>query len=363
MGAQLLGALYGKNATSFFSAPTEKQLNLSRKVARLIEEKGLAEMAKVVDSVLAREPQWVAASKNALIDVSYPDVVVVDPVSVGQRQAFDAARRGNFDVAEKALRGILEKGDSNAVQGWIMQQVAEVVHPLDNIRSQSILAGAHERNTLTTRPLKGIVYPRVDTVGLDQAKQSSEYLRATYTNGNALVLGVNALLDRLKFGPETADSFEQALMDLGLHLGFRAQRPEKLGIAHVDVLWGIGERRYLLLPCKSEATSPNISKTYGDQVSGAATWFTSAYDHTCQATPVIVHPSQIFDALAPFPPSTRVITAAKCEELKKAVQGFALSVKADLHNVQHVRAALDAGKLLGSQFTDQHTLPGKKATS
>jgi hypothetical protein len=152
-------------------------------------------------------------------------------------------------------------------------------------------------------------------------------------------------------------------MDLGLHLGFRAQRPEKLGIAQVDVLWGIGERRYLLLPCKSEATSPSISKTYGDQLSGAAIWFGKEYDHTCQATPVIVHPSQIFDALAPYPTNTRVLASAKIEALKQSVLNYALSVKDHLTNIVHIRGALDAGKLLGSQFLAQHTLAAKKATS
>lgn len=362
MGSQLLGALYANGSAAMFSSSTTKQLALSRKVARLIEEKGLDEMAKVVDGALGRDPMWVAAAKNALIEVSNPATVTVDPIAIAQREAFDSTRRGRYDRAEAALRSALDKTDSEAAEGWLLQQIAEVVHHVDKVRSQSILAGAHDRNISTTRPLNGIVYPRVDTVGLDQARQAGEYLSKKYADGNAMILGVNALLDRLHFGPGTAEMFEEALKELGLHLGFRAQRPEKLGIAGLDVLWGIGQLRYALLPCKSEAVAATISKNYADQVSGSAAWFAGAYDQTCSAVPVLIHPSQTLDAMAAVPEDTMVLTAAKLEGLKSAVSSYVTAVKGRLDNTVHVRSNLEANNLLGTQIVGQHTLPVKKAT-
>lgn len=362
MGAQLLSTLYAAGAASYFSDATSKQLGLSRKLAKQLDGKGITEMSKVIDGALARDSQWVSAAKNALIDVSNPSTVTVDAISVAQRASFEAARRGRYEKAEASLRIGLNDADSPAVEGWLLEQVAEVVHHLDKVRAQSVLAGAHDRNMLTTRPQGGITYARVDTVGLDQARQAAEFLRTQYGDGNAIVLGTNAILDHLHFGPDNAENFEQALMQLGRHLGFRTQRPEKLGIAGLDVLWGIGERRYLLLPCKSEATSTTISKDYADQVSGSATWFEGAYDHTCHAVPVIVHPSTQLDKFASAPAETRVMNEEKLGALKKAALAFVVAAKDNLEGgTQNIRALLSAERLLGNQLLDRFTLPVKKA--
>lgn len=319
----------------------------------------MAEMTKVVDGVLARDSQWVGAAKNALIEITNPTSITVDPIAVAQRQAFDASKRGRPDKAEEALRAVINSTDSEAVQGWLLEQVAEVVHSTDKVQSQSILAGAHERNAMTLRPQRGIIYPRVDTAGMDQARQAAAFLRTKYGNPNAMVLGAKALFNRLEFGPDTADTFEEALKELGLHLGFRAQRPEKLGITGLDVLWGIGENQYLLLPCKSEATNPTISKSYTDQVNGSVTWFSQAYDHTCKATPVIVHPSQVVDKLGTAPVGMRVLTPEKLSALKIATENFIVGAKDKLDDVGHVRSILSAEKLTGTQIVSQFTVPAK----
>ncbi|WP_374390614.1 DEAD/DEAH box helicase family protein [Brevundimonas sp.] len=355
MGSQLLASLYAAGAVEFFSASTRAQLNLSRKLAKKIEEKGLDEMASVVEAVLQRDPQWVAAAKNAVIEVNNPSSIEVDAISVAQREAFEASRRGRPDKAEAALRSAYQESESDTLKGWLLEQVAEVVHPTDKVQSQSILAGAHERNAMTLKPLRGVTYPRVDTAGMDQARQAAHYLTDKYKNSNALVIGMRGVLDRLRFGDDTAEDVEEALKELGLHLGFRSQRPEKLGIAYLDVLWGIGENHYLLLPCKSEATSPTISKAYTDQVSGSLTWFGETYDHTCKATAVIVHPSNIVDKAGTAPPGMRVLNAERLAVLKTAAENFVVAVKDKLDDVGSVRAALSYEKLLGSQIVGGHS--------
>ena len=222
---------------------------------------------------------------------------------------------------------------------------------------------AHERNGALLRPMRGIAYRRVDTVGMDQARQASSYLRGAYPNANALILGMNGILDRLAFLPDTAEAFEQALMDLGLHLGFRAQRPEKeAGVGGLDVLWGIGERQYLLLPCKNGATAAVISKDYTDEISGSVNWFISNYDHTCSATPVMIHPSMTLASAAAPPPNMRVVTAAQLDGLRAASRAFALAVKDRLGEVVHVRETLHMQKLLGSQVVQAYTVVPKRST-
>jgi len=182
-------------------------------------------------------------------------------------------------------------------------------------------------------------------------------LRTYPLGGNDLIIGINGLLDDLVFRGDGYEAFEQALMEIGLHLGFSAQRPEKQGAGRLDVLWGIGQLEYLLLACKSEATATSISKHYADEISGSVNWFRGTYDHSCRAVPVIVHPSELMDAAASPPPGTRVIARNQLATVRDACRAFATSVKDRLSEPAHVRYALTAYDLLGRQIVDRYSAP------
>jgi hypothetical protein len=361
MGAQLLRTLYAAGAEQHFSPATASQIKLSAQVSEQVAHKGLAALAEPIRDVLRRNPGWVAASRNALIDASYPASVAVDPIAVARREGFDAARRGRFEFAEQRLHEAANTATENLVKGWLLEQAAAMLHPLDRPRSQQILSAANDRNSLVTRPIEGIAYRRVDTAGMDQARQAAAYLSKVYPGGgNALIIGINGLLDELTFRADGHEEFEQALMEVGLHLGFGAQRPEKQGAGHLDVLWGIGQLEFLLLSCKSEATAPAISKHYADEISGSVNWFRDAYDHSCKAVSMIVHPSVTMDAAASPPSGTRVIATDQLAALRDACRGFASSVKDRLLEPAQVRYALTAQGLLGRQVVDQFSLPPRK---
>ena len=363
MGAQLLRTLYAAGAAQHFSPATASQMKLSAQVSDQVAHKGLVALAEPIGDVLKRNTGWVAASRNALIEASYPASVAVDSIAIAQRQAFEAGRRGKFDMAERYLHDAANASKEPLVQGWLLGQAAAMLHPLDRPRSQQILSAANDRNSLVTRPMQGIAYRRVDTVGMDQARQAAAYLLKTYPKGgNNLIIGVNGLLDELTYREDGHEGFEQALMEIGLHLGFVAQRPEKEGVSFLDVLWGIGQLEYLLLACKSEATSATISKHYADEVGGSVNWFRGAYDHSCQAVPVIVHPASIMDAGASPPPGTRVIAKDQLASLREACRSFAMSVKDRLSEPSHVRYALTSHNLLGRQIVTQYSLAMKKVT-
>ncbi|MFB6833389.1 hypothetical protein [Streptomyces hydrogenans] len=77
-----------------------------------------------------------------------------------------------------------------------------------------------------------------------------------YADRNELLVGIDVLLDELVYHPsqKRVPVFERALKRLGYHLGFEAQRPERVTGNGPDVLWAIGELKYLVLEAKSGAT-------------------------------------------------------------------------------------------------------------
>lgn len=357
MGAGLIRALYATGASAHFSPATAAQVELSRQVSTQVANRGMTAVHEAFQDLWVRNPGWVAAARNSLIPVTYPEETTIDPIAAAQRQAFDAVRINRFDQAEAALRAA-ENGQSNSkVKGWLLDQVAAAVFHLDKVRSQQILHSAIDRNSLVTKPIGGIAYKRVETTGMDQARQAAQFLTDAYGNdGNKLLIGINGILGDLTLVPEESEGFEQALYDLGLHLGFRSQRPEKDGVSNLDVLWGIGQGSYLLLPCKSGAVSESISKRYCDEVSGSANWFAQNYDHTFSSTPIIIHPSALLDALATPPANMRVMTAVQIEILRDRARSFAHSIKDRLTEHAQVRHALSANNLLGDHFVQNNTI-------
>ena len=136
MGSQLLKVLYAASAQKFLSSATRKQLELSRQIAAQIEQKGLVALKEPLQDVLARNEAWVRASKNNLINVTYPPVRL-DGASVAQRKAFDAKRINQYQAAFRALQSAADNAEDGFVKGWLLDQAAEALHPIDKVESNS----------------------------------------------------------------------------------------------------------------------------------------------------------------------------------------------------------------------------------
>jgi hypothetical protein len=169
------------------------------------------------------------------------------------------------------------------------------------------------------------------------------------------------LLENLVFNEFGTEEFEESLMQIGRHLGFKTQRPEKEKTAKLDVLWTIGGLQFILFPCKSGAVAERISKNYADQASGNMQWFSQTYGSECNGTPVIVHPSTVLDTDAYAPSTTRVMDKALMTKFRSAIIAFASGVKDSLNSVSQIKANLSANKLLGEQFLEAFTVPVMKS--
>jgi Helicase C-terminal domain/Type III restriction enzyme, res subunit len=360
MGLKLLKVLFAQGAVRHFSPATKRQLKLSREISQQIAQKGLEALAEPINDVPTRNPGWVAAAKNALIDVAYPAEESVDQIIILQRQAYEAFRQGKYAKAAEILQSATDASTEDTVKGWLMEQSAAALHRADKVMSQTRLSAASDRNKRVTKPLAGIAYKKIDMLGADQAQIAREFLTSRYKAGNALVIGVNAILERLVFSEFETEEFEESLMLIGKHLGFRTQRPEKEKAAKLDVLWAIGNQQYILFPCKSGASTHFISKHYADEASGNMNWFGQTYGAGYVGTVVIVHPSDALDKDAYAPNSTRVMNKAAMTKFREAVAAYAHGIKDVLENPTQIKAHLNANNLLAGQFVEAFTRPIKR---
>jgi len=306
-----------------FSPATQAQLRLSRTMAEQLGGQGLEQIVSVISQSLARDAGWVRLSREVLTGTTY-EIRPVAPDIVAARAAFDAAAIGQFDDAIAEMRTSLNATNDARMKGMRQEDLARYQHQVDPAAAQQTLAGALRLNRGLTRPLQGVTYNRLSPAG-NQAQEAARFLAASYGERNALIVGVNALLDDLIFDPEHTAEFEDAMERLAAHIGFTAQRPERDGGNGPDVLWSIGGRNYLVIECKSGATSTTIWRHDVAQLAHSVSWFEREYGGAFANTPMLIHPHDELAADAVAPAQARVITEAKLTEMKEAVRALAVA--------------------------------------
>jgi hypothetical protein len=346
------------------SPATQAQLELSRKFAGELEGSGItmAELVPIMAQVIDNDQGFREASRSALVGVNYGPPYL-SPTAEPLRKAYNAAIIGRTQAASEyagaAVQAAVDAGDL-ALAGWLGETLATYLQPVDEVRAQGALATASERNRAVLRPIAGVEYKKVKASGT-QAQQSSTYLTSRYNNGSELVLGVEAMLDDITWDKDRWNETEEALYELGLHLGFIAQRPERDFLVGSDVMWILEHGLHAVIEAKTGATGPTIWKSDINQLAGSVNWCESTYPGA-DAVPVIVHPSTVVDKAGTPPSGTRGITVAKMEALEGQVRAFAiaLAVGDSFKDPQKVLAQLQAHGLVGKAIISNFTLPVTK---
>jgi hypothetical protein len=366
LGSKLTQRLHKAGGVAKFSPATRAQLALSAQVADMLHDDDVpfTDLGNVINQCLDRDPQWVAASRDALDGVAYPTTSTVSPIAVAEREAFRLAELGRYRDAHDKMREAITaaKGDRRH-EGWLKQRAAGYLHLIEPAGALTMQRSAQTDNKALLRPRDGVEYHRLSNIA-DQARQASEFLTEHYSDGNDLIVGVAAILEDLMPDPDpvTVPRFEQAVHDLGLHLGFGAQRPELDTKEGPDVLWSLGELTYLVIECKSGSTSEGIWRHDAEQLSHSMDWFAGKYDHTCSATPVLIHNINLLHRQASARPGAKVITFDKLAKLREAVSKYAaaLAVDNDYRDVDKVSAQLATWGLNGKSFAQKWGVAARK---
>ena len=330
VGGRLTRRLHDPDALTHFSAASAAQLRLSRRVAEQLTAGGIDDLRAAVEQCLTRNPGWVRASRNALVGVKYGSGAVAG-TAAPQRRALDLAGQQRYTEAADAQQMAVNAAAEPRERGWLKQQLAAYLHPVDPVRAQQQQISALDDNPALLRPKQGIAYVRLKGRAGEQADAAATFLAQHYDSGPDLLIGVNAILDNLIFNtdPARVDPFEQAVADLGTHLGLVTQRPERDIKRGPDDLWAFDRQNYAVIECKNAAVTEFIRKKDLDQLSGALSWFRDEYELPASALPVMIHPSHTPDRTATAPVGCRIITKTTLPKLRDAVRAWANALAAD----------------------------------
>lgn len=361
MGRGLTSQLYSKGAINKLSPGTKAQLKISDQVSEQIQGKSIGELTDIINYCLTRVEAWVRESKGVLASLKYSENNNLDNVTIALRKSYDLASNNNLINASRTLEVLVNNVEDKKLKGYLKQIFAEYTNLYDQAEAQKIQMSAGTDNRRILKPIAGIQYHKIAGAVADQAVSCSNYLIGRYDDPNKLIIEVNGILVELQFKENTSNIFEEGFKNIAKYLGFESQRPEQEYKKGPDVLWKIGELKYLVIECKNEATAITICKDYCNQLNGSCNWFENKYDNTCIYTPIMVHPSTIFEYAASPKTTIRIITQEKLMEFCASVRNFikSIAINNELGNQEAIREKLIAYKLRAIDLVGNYTVPHK----
>lgn len=354
MGKRLVHRLNDPRARQIFTPGTRAQLELAEKVAEQIKGKPISDLSAVTDLCFDRNPDWVSASKKAVVEAAYEKLIEPDRVALAIRGTFDQLQVQQSARALEIMQDAVNECGDRRTKGWLMVALAEVTNPTSPENAQEILLSALSFNSRLIKPIAGIAYSKLSPPAIEQAASSVERLRGKFIEGNAFLIALNALIDDLKFQLNTAKPFEAAIKSLGYLLGFASQRPEVEFGSGPDNLWAALGQIYYVIECKNGAVSEHVAKSDANQLSGSINWFYERYDEKMTATPIMIHPSRVFMKGSTPPPGARIIDQACLATLRDALTKFGAAAATE-------NAFLDVGKM--GKLLDSFALTPEKFLS
>ena len=353
MGSRLTQRLHTPSAAGMLSPATSEQLRLSADVLRAAGPADLGSIRDLIDQVLDRDPDWIAVSKVRLAPLVYVKSDA-DPLPALERAAFEHATNADpeaaRDLQQQAVNGV---GDDPELKGYQLQRLASYINLSSKNSAQQTQLAANRANRAMLRPIAGVVYEHLAPLSAQQGAAASTFLQSLYSTSNDLIIGFDAFLADLVWGPRTGE-FEQALHELAGHLGLAGQRPERDIGTGPDNLWALPDAAFLVIEAKSDVDPKHaVFKGRAEQLSNSMDWFAGRYPAS-KATPVLIHHNRKFDKHAAVPVGCRVIDGSSLDKLIDAVRGYASELAAGdaYRDPDRVGRALGTSRLLASQFVD-----------
>ncbi|MDE6708659.1 MAG: DEAD/DEAH box helicase family protein [Oscillospiraceae bacterium] len=349
MGSNLADVLIRQHGYRFFSNATQKQYELSENLWDVLKgEKSnptIDDIFSLADYSLKRNPGWISQCKEFLASVTYSTEPCIDSTDIALRNAFEQYMSRQYQQAAGELISVINESEGY-VKGYLMQIKAEYTNLTDPVSAQQILLAAKKYNRSVLNPIEGIQHQRVFNKD-KQAKNILQYIKTEYSDSNCLIVHLQKILDDLSFESE-ANTFENALEQVGRFLGFVSTRPDhEENDGGTDNLWALGDNTYWVIECKNEAVANTISKSYCNQLDGSIRWFKKVYGLEYAVLPVLVHRSKKIDRIATRVDGMRVITELELNKLKVNIQSFynALVKQPDIDNENHIQELLNHHRL------------------
>lgn len=339
-----------------FSPATRAQLELSREVAATVENQPLSKIVGAAKQALTRDRNWVEYAKERLGEVEKHDSMFSES-AIAERSAFEKAVAGDPAGAAAEIAAAADVEPASRREGILREVQALYTDQVDPTAAQQILAVARSKNPYVLRPLTGVTYQQL-LLATPQADAAATRLQAAFSSAAALRLHVESIVDELRFVPDRAEEFEEAIYEAGRLIGLGSQRPEQEINKGPDNLWALGGNNYWVIEAKNGVSnSKGIGKRDLGQLSQSMLWFGERYSAEAIATPIMVHRAVAVYSDATPPAGMRVVTPRKLADFGAALRGFSEGLaSAGWNSPEEVGRLLAGHRLLAHQLEAEYTV-------
>ncbi|WP_144646645.1 DEAD/DEAH box helicase family protein [Priestia megaterium] len=356
MGNSLVQNLYQQDAKDMFTEATQRQLELSKNLSEQIKDAGIKDIHSVVELCLKRSSQWIETSRATLVKVRYNSNNHFEDRIIQEREAFNHAQLRDYQKGASIIQKLVNEASDNKQKAYLKFKLAKYENFYNSIGAQQTIKSAKRLNNQLIHPIGGIEYEKVQFKNIPQANTINEFLISAYSDTNQFIITFNAIIDKLIFAPNSYNDFEQAIKELGQHLGYASQRPDDDVGKGPDNLWGSTTNYFFVIECKNEAIKDTISKGYCNQLNGSINWFEEKYPNIEKFTPILIHPSSKFEWAASPHPNIRIINKEKLEYLRNNLREFARQVAAANYETNTIAQLLKTFHLEPNLFKEYYTV-------
>jgi replicative superfamily II helicase len=279
IGSKLVGWVGRKKNLTHLTASTRVQLKMGQEVSEAVTSAN--EFVQTVLKCLNRDPDWVAYQASELTEAAHaaPVDTIALRIAGGERRAFRQQRLGQFEAALQTLEKLIADEDlknDRQRQAWLSALAARIAYQMeDEDRGLKFQTSAFSVNNNHSPPKVRPAYVPRPMPGKQSASIVARLLE--YDRRGSMIADFDEAIAELV--PEaSAGRYEEALENLGAHLGFQAERPEKMYRVGPDVLWPTDVAFDFVIEAKSEKDEDNpLYKKDHAQLLEAEHWFKGAY--------------------------------------------------------------------------------------
>lgn len=364
-GADLANFIARKEVLRNMNPDTRAQLSLARDLAKLANDDGQEDSGKVVIEMIGqclnRDEGWKQYYDENVRNIAKSGQEMTTAAEArdladAERKAFELALNNRVIDAVRTLRTALTKQKLTKMQeGWYLQKIASYQHEIEPGEALKTQASAHDRNDLVfcpptaTSKVSGVTKFSTQAVVLEWFHE--------FDHPNGAIVAIQDLRGRLSYSV-SAETMEQALLELAPLLGAKGSRPEQQYNEGPDDLW-LWPDVSLVVEAKNQNEDALHKKDAG-QLLLSLQWFKRNFPKQQTPVPIVIARVNVADRKAGFPDGTRVVTPEKMRALLDEIEGFFQNLTNELPLMTQAHLILErqtARGLTPEQFVGRFTVP------
>ena len=204
----------------YFSAQTQKQIEIGFEVAKMAkeeiseEDQPMKQIVSLINQILKRDEGWkeyYTGEMNAIIQDNVENKIYNRYSEENELEKLFS--QGEYELAVDRTQKFIDKFINDDLEkGWYLEQMARYAYMYSEEKSKILQKSAFKKNPQLLKPKEGIAYSKISFLNENRINRFKRYI-CKYDSFDEFNLYINELIENLSFGI-AAEKFESALKKL-----------------------------------------------------------------------------------------------------------------------------------------------------